>query len=79
MYMYLTTYSSSCVSECYCSPQLVVLPYSTLLHSATREAVGLRLKDSVVIIDEAHNLLDVINSVHSVEITGAHVTAAYMS
>ena len=27
----------------------------------------------MVIIDEAHNLLDVINSVHSVEISGAHV------
>lgn len=53
--------------------QLVVLPYTTLLHGATREAVGLKLKGSVVIIDEAHNLLDVINSVHSVEITGAHV------
>ena len=55
------------------SPQLVVLPYNTLLHAATRDAVGLRLKGSVVIIDEAHNLLDVINSVHSVEISGAHV------
>ena len=51
----------------------MVLSYSTLLHSATREAVGLRLKDCVVIIDEAHNLLDFISSVHSVEITGARV------
>ena len=53
--------------------QLVVLPYNTLLHGPTREAVGLKLKDSVVIIDEAHNLLDAINNVYSVEITGAHV------
>jgi chromosome transmission fidelity protein 1 len=59
------------------SAQLVVLPYNTLLHAATRDAVGLRLKGSVVIIDEAHNLLDVINSVHSVEISGAHVTKAH--
>ena len=53
--------------------KLVVLPYNTLLHADTREALGLKLKGNVVIIDEAHNLLDVINSVHSVEISGAHV------
>ena len=53
--------------------KLVVLPYNTLLHAGTREALGLRLKGNIVIIDEAHNLLDVINSVHSVEISGAHV------
>jgi chromosome transmission fidelity protein 1 len=58
------------------SAQLVVLPYNTLLHAGTREALGLRLKGNIVIIDEAHNLLDVINSVHSVEISGAHVTKA---
>jgi Rad3-related DNA helicase len=53
--------------------QLVVLPYNTLLHGPTREAVGVKLKGNVVIIDEAHNLLDTIASVYSVEITGAHV------
>ena len=53
--------------------QLVVLPYNTLLHAPTREAVGVKLKGNVVIIDEAHNLLDTIASVYSVEITGAHV------
>ena len=55
--------------------KLVVLPYNTLLHAGTREALGLRLKGNIVIIDEAHNLLDVINSVHSVEISGAHVNS----
>ena len=53
--------------------QLVVLPYNTLLHKSTRDAVGIRLKDSVVVIDEAHNLIDTINSLHSVEITGLQV------
>ena len=56
------------------SRQLVVLPYNTLLHAPTREAVGVKLKGNVVIIDEAHNLLDTIASVYSVEITGAHVS-----
>ena len=55
--------------------QLVVLPYNTLLHTPTREAVGIKLKGNVVIIDEAHNLLDTISNVYSVQIKGAHVSA----
>ena len=50
-----------------------MLPYHTLLHAPTREAVGVKVKDSVIIIDEAHNLMDTISSIHSAEITGAHV------
>jgi chromosome transmission fidelity protein 1 len=57
--------------------QFVVLPYNTLLHGPTREAVGVKLKGNVVIIDEAHNLLDTIASVYSVEVTGAHVGSDY--
>ncbi len=56
------------------SAQLVVLPYNTLLHTPTREAVGVKLRGNIVVIDEAHNLLDTISSVYSVEITGAHVS-----
>ncbi len=55
--------------------QLVVLPYNTLLHAPTREAVGIKLKGNVVIIDEAHNLLDTISNVYSVQIKGTHVSA----
>ena len=51
----------------------MVLPYHTLLHAPTREAVGVKVKDSVIIIDEAHNLMDTISTIHSVEINGAHV------
>lgn len=58
------------VSNCL---QLVVLPYQLLLHKSTREASGIKLKGSVVVIDEAHNLIETITSVHSVEITGAQV------
>ena len=54
--------------------QLIVLPYHTLLHAPTREAVGVSVKDNVIIIDEAHNLMDTISAIHSVEITGAHVS-----
>eukprot|EP00794_Sanderia_malayensis_P007331 gene7330-8151_t len=53
--------------------QLVVLPYNTLLHKSTRAAVGIKLKDSVIIVDEAHNLIETINSLHSVEISGPNI------
>lgn len=52
---------------------MVVLPYNTLLHKSTREASGVKLAGNVVIVDEAHNLLETVNSVHSVEVTGAQV------
>ena len=50
-----------------------MLPYNTLLHKATREASGVRLSGNIIIVDEAHNLLETINNVHSVEVTGAQV------
>jgi len=43
------------------------------LHQSTRDAVGIKLKDSIVIVDEAHNLIDTINTLHSVEVTGSQV------
>ena len=57
--------------------QMVVLPYNTLLHAATRKAVGLNLKKSIVIIDEAHNLLETITGIHSVGVGGGQLALAY--
>ncbi|KAL1503232.1 hypothetical protein AB1Y20_011288 [Prymnesium parvum] len=51
--------------------QLVLLPYASLLHADTRASLGLQLDGAVVIIDEAHNLIDTINETHSVTISGA--------
>ncbi len=53
--------------------QVVALPYNTLLHKHTRDKSGIKLKDNIVIIDEAHNLNETISNVYSVEITGAQV------
>lgn len=55
--------------------QVVVLPYQSLLHASTRKASGIKLKDQIVIIDEAHNLTDTISAIHSTEISGAQVYA----
>ncbi len=58
--------------------QVVILPYNTLLHKPTREAVGIRLKGSVVIVDEAHNLLDTIAHIHTVQVTGEQLWRAHV-
>ncbi|XP_077325097.1 ATP-dependent DNA helicase DDX11 [Lithobates pipiens] len=57
--------------------QLVVLPYQMLLHDSTRRASGIKLKDQVVIIDEAHNLIDTITGIHSSQVTGAQLCQAH--
>lgn len=57
--------------------QVVFVPYNTLLHKNTREACGINLKDSVVIIDEAHNLLDTIGNIHSCSVNGQELIMSY--
>lgn len=54
-----------------------MLPYQMLLHGKTREQLDINIKDSVVIIDEAHNLLDTIASIHSAEITSEQLQSAH--
>ncbi|GFY97034.1 RAD3-like DNA-binding helicase protein [Actinidia rufa] len=48
---------------------LVVLPYQSLLSKSSRESLGLNLKNSIVIIDEAHNLADSLISMYDSKIT----------
>ncbi|KAG7157562.1 ATP-dependent DNA helicase DDX11-like [Homarus americanus] len=57
--------------------QLVVLPYNTLLHKGTREASGIKLKGNVVIVDEAHNLLETIANIHSVFVSHGQLRGAH--
>lgn len=51
------------------SAEIITLPYQFLLLESTRESLGINLKNSVVVIDEAHNLIDTVNSIHSSEIS----------
>ncbi|KAF8771166.1 ATP-dependent DNA helicase DDX11 like protein [Argiope bruennichi] len=50
--------------------EIVLLPYNVLLHKPTRDAYGIILKDNILIIDEAHNLVEAVNSMYSAEISG---------
>ncbi|KAI9284946.1 helicase C-terminal domain-containing protein [Umbelopsis sp. AD052] len=56
--------------------QLVTLPYQHLLHKTTRESLGISLKNNIVIIDEAHNLIDTINSIHTITIHSKQMRTA---
>ncbi|KAG9510388.1 ATP-dependent DNA helicase DDX11, partial [Fragariocoptes setiger] len=57
--------------------ELVVIPYNNLFHPETRAASSLDLKDSVIIVDEAHNLLETICSIHSASIKGSQLIASH--
>lgn len=57
--------------------QLVCLPYNTLLHKGTREASGINLHGNVVIVDEAHNLLETIAGIHSVVLSHSQLAGAF--
>ncbi|KAL1962787.1 hypothetical protein VTN77DRAFT_9156 [Rasamsonia byssochlamydoides] len=49
--------------------EIITLPYPLLLQRSAREALNLSVKNHVVIIDEAHNLMDAISNIHSVVVT----------
>ncbi|GMF19040.1 unnamed protein product [Phytophthora lilii] len=48
---------------------IVFAPYNYLLDPTIRAAVGITLKDSIVVLDEAHNVEDTCRSSASVEVT----------
>ncbi|KAJ3322788.1 DEAD H (Asp-Glu-Ala-Asp His) box helicase 11 [Boothiomyces sp. JEL0866] len=47
---------------------IVCVPYNLLLSKTARESSGINLKGSIVIIDEAHNIVEAVNSIHSTKI-----------
>ncbi|KAM3073916.1 ATP-dependent DNA helicase chl1 [Clarireedia jacksonii] len=64
--------------------EIVTLPYPLLLQKSAREALGISLKGHVVIIDEAHNLMDAISGIYGSEISlrelrlGREMLGAYL-
>ncbi|GAB0088739.1 DNA helicase [Sergentomyia squamirostris] len=48
--------------------QLILLPYQMIFHKRTRDQSGIDLRDSVIIVDEAHNLLETISSIYCAEV-----------
>ncbi|CAG7927856.1 unnamed protein product [Penicillium olsonii] len=58
------------------SSEIVTLPYPLLLQRSAREALNLSVKGHVVIIDEAHNLMDAIAGIHSVAVSLSQLQTA---
>ncbi|PWN26227.1 DNA repair helicase [Jaminaea rosea] len=56
--------------------ELVTLPYSLLLQKTARETLGISLKGSIVLVDEAHNLIDTVLAVHTCFINSTQLTVA---
>ena len=55
------------------SADLVVLFYQSLLLKSARELLGLNMKNSVVIIDEAHNLAESLTSMYNSKVESSQV------
>lgn len=53
--------------------QIVTIPYNLLLSQSARQTLNIDFKDSIVIIDEAHNLIDTILSTYSVSINSVQI------
>lgn len=48
--------------------EIITLPYPLLLQKNARDALGIKLEGNIVIIDEAHNIMDAVASVHAADI-----------
>lgn len=48
--------------------EIVTLPYPLLLQKSAREALGIKLEGNIVVVDEAHNVMDAVANVHAAEI-----------
>ena len=46
----------------------IATPYNSILDKATREAYGIELENSIIIFDEAHNIVDFIKQMNSITI-----------
>lgn len=56
--------------------EVVTLPYQLLIQKSARKALGIDLKGAVVIVDEAHNIMDTISSLFSLSVDVDEVSRA---
>ena len=56
--------------------EVITLPYPLLLQESARNALGIKLEGNVVIIDEAHNIMDAVANVYAAEIRLAELRRA---
>ncbi|KAK5124527.1 hypothetical protein LTR85_001744 [Meristemomyces frigidus] len=56
--------------------EMVTLPYPLLLQKSARDALGISVKGHVVVIDEAHNLMNAIEGIYSTQISETQLRLA---
>ena len=49
---------------------------NTIGAQETRQALGVHIRGNVLIVDEAHNLVDAVNDAHSAHVSSAQLRAA---
>ena len=57
--------------------EILCMPYVSLCHKPTREKFGITLKNSIIIIDEAHNLLETIGQINSFSLNFKQICQIY--
>ena len=67
---YYATRSASAAAD------VVAVPYTAILARSTREALGIDLRGSVLILDEAHNAVDAVSGAHASEMTAKQARLA---
>ena len=58
------------------SAEVIIAPYTLVLNKRSRELVGLELENSIVIIDEAHNIIEAMIDCHSASLTKAQAESS---
>eukprot|EP00963_Diacronema_lutheri_P011162 scaffold1328_cov375-Pavlova_lutheri.AAC.13 len=58
------------------SADVVLLPYQALFHRDARDALGISLEGNVVIVDEAHNIVDAVSDIYSTALSKASLMSA---
>jgi chromosome transmission fidelity protein 1 len=56
--------------------EILLMPYSSLLHEETRKLLGVRLRGSVIVLDEAHNVGEAVSASYSATVTQHHLEIA---
>lgn len=61
------------------SSDIILMPYQSLFSKETRDALSLDLKNSYIVIDEAHNLVDALNAMNTLSISNEEIDIAFTS
>lgn len=56
------------------SADIIMVPYQSLFQVSSREALGINLKNSYIVVDEAHNLADAINDMYSTMLSDSDIS-----